>query len=242
LSPGEFQVSQGVDGGVILEYQLPAPAEAGQTFVVQINYTADTPTPGLIDWFIVPGDHGAPVNSSTVTINFPEGGAPDPSFVRMVESNATVSVSGSSIVVQSQGVIPANQAFGIQVPFGDNVGTGANPDAGQPVQPVQPVPTGGTGSSDGGLGSLLPILCIIGVLLLFGGGSLFRNLLGGLGGGGIPGGGIFPGGTTRRQNPFGGSGTGGTSSGRGFRPSSNQNRTVPTVRSDKRRGGGASFK
>jgi len=241
---GEFQVFE-ENGGVVLEYQLPIPAQAGDSFVVQINYTAEVATPGLIDWFVVPGDHGAPVNSSTVTINFPEGEAPDPSFVRLIESTGTVSVSGSSIVIQSDGVIPANQAFGIQVPFGSGVGAPANnPGSGNPAQqPVQPVPTGGTSDDGGGLGSILPILCILGVVILLGGSNLLRGLLGGFGGG-------SPVGGVGRSNPFGGSGRGsggisgsGTSSGgRGFRPSANQDRTVPTVRTDKRRGGGASFK
>jgi len=238
LAPGQYQVSQGIDGGVILDYQLPTPVDAGGSFVVQINYTTDAVTPGLVDWFVVPGDHAAPVSSSTVTINFPNGQAPDPSFVRMIESNGTVSMSGNSIVVQSQGVIPPNQAFGIQVPFGAGVGAGANPDAAQPVQPSQPVPTGG---ADGGLGSLLPILCILGVLLLFGGGSLLRNLLGGFGG--QSGGGIF-GPTFGAGRPFGPTRTGGTPARpvRGFRESANQNRPLPPLRTDKRRGGGASFR
>ena len=244
---GEFQVFEDSEG-VVLEYQLPEPAQAGDSFVVQINYAAEVATAGLIDWYVVPGDHGAPVNSSTVTINFPEGEAPDPSFVRLVESTGTVSVAGSSIVIQSDGVIPANQAFGIQVPFGSGVGApannpGSNP-AQQPAQPAQPVPTGGQSDDGGGLGSLLPILCILGVVLLLGGGNMLRGLLGGLGGNILGGGG-----TTGRSNPLGGIGrgssgsSGGTSSGgRGFRPSSNQNRSAPTVKSDKRRGGGASFK
>jgi hypothetical protein len=243
---GEFQVFED-NGGVVLEYQLPEPAQAGDSFVVQINYAAEVATAGLVDWYVVPGDHGAPVNSSTVTINFPDGEAPDPSFVRLIESTGTVSVAGSSIVIQSDGVIPANQAFGIQVPFGSGVGAPANnPGNSNPAQqPSQPVPTGGTSNDSGGLGSILPILCILGVVLLFGGGNLLRGLLGGLGGGGNP----LGGGTTGRGNPFGGIGrgssgtSGGTSSGgRGFRPSSNQNRSVPTVKSDKNRGGGASFK
>jgi hypothetical protein len=241
--PGEFQVFE-EDGGVILEYQLPTPAQAGDSFVVQINYAAEVATAGLIDWYVVPGDHGAPVQSSTVTINFPDGEAPDPSFVRLIESTGTVSVSGSSIVIQSDGVIPADQAFGIQVPFGSSVGVPANPGSGsnpaqQPAQPAQPVPT----DDGGGLGGILPILCILGVVLLFGGGNMLRGLLGGLGGGNPLGGGVG------RSNPFGGIGrgrggtSGGTSSGgRGFRPSANQNRPAPTIKSDKRRGGGASFK
>jgi len=87
--PGRYQTYE-TDGGVILEYQLPTPAQAGDTFVVQINYATQTATPGLIDWYVVPGAHGAPVNSSTVTINFPDGEAPDPSFVRLLETQGSV--------------------------------------------------------------------------------------------------------------------------------------------------------
>lgn len=247
---GQYQAYE-ADGGVILEYQLPSPAQAGDTFVVQINYTAETATPGLIDWYVVPGGHGAPVNSSTVTINFPDVDAPDPSFVRLLETQGSVNVSGNSIVIQSQGVIPADQAFGVQVPFGANVGAPANPNNSNPAgQPAQPAPTGGTGTDSGsGLGELLPILCILGVVILVGGGGLLRNLLGGSGGGLL--GGLLGGANAGRGNPLGGlggrgstgsSGSSGTSGGRGFRPSANQSRSAPTIKSDKRRGGGASFK
>jgi hypothetical protein len=234
--PGSYQVSNS-GGDVVLEYDLPTPAEAGDSFVVQINYSVEEASPGFIDWFVVPGDHAAQVNSSTVTINFPDGQAPDPSFVRMTEGSGSVSVSGNSIIVQSNGVIPANQAFGIQLPFGSNAGVPANPSN---PNVAQPAPTGGTGDNSGGLGSLLPLLCIVVVLFLVGGGSLLRNLLGGFGGG--PG--AF-GGTpvNPRSNPFGGFGRGNTpTSGRGFRESPNQNRNLPRINSDKRRGGGASFK
>src|SRR5262249_27046622 len=106
--PGSYQISNSADG-VTLEYDLPTPAQSGDNFVVQINYVVDQASTGFIDWFVVPGEHAAPVNSSTVTLNFPDGGAPDASFVRMTEGNGTVSVSGNSIIVQSQGVIRANQ-------------------------------------------------------------------------------------------------------------------------------------
>jgi hypothetical protein len=237
---GTYQVSTGT-GDVVLQYQLPTTAEAGDTFAVQINYSVPEPTPGLIDWFAVPGDHGAPVRSSTITINFPDGGAPDASLVRFTEGNGTVTVSGNSIVIQSQGTIQANQAFGVQLPYGAGVGVPGNSNPNN--NPVQPVPTGGTSNDSGGLGSIIPLLCILGVIILFGGGSLLRGLLGGLGGN-RSGGGIFGGGgTPTNNNPLGGVGSGNTpTSGRGFRESPNQNREVPTINSDKRRGGGASFK
>jgi len=233
--PGTYQVSN-ANGGVTLQYQLPNPANTGDTFAVQINYVATEPTPGVIDWFVVPGDHVATVDSSTLTINFPDGQAPDPSFVRMTEGNGTVSVQGNSIVIQSQGAIPANQAFGVQLPYGANVGTGGNPS--QPV-PAQPAPNNDTGL---GISGILGLLCIVGLLVLFGGGNLLRNLLGG-GSVNRPGGGFFGGGTPYNppSNQPGGFGNTPTS-GRGFRESPNQNREVPTIQGDKRRGGGASFK
>ena len=232
--PGTYAVSTGTQD-VVLQYELPTTAEAGDTFAVQINYSVPEPTPGLIDWFAVPGDHSAPVKSSTVTINFPDGDAPDPSFVRFTEGAGTVSVSGNSIVIQSQGAIQANQAFGVQLPYGAGVGAPANPNNNN--NPVQTVPTGGTSNDSGGLGSIIGLLCIVGVIILFGGSSLLRGLLGGFGGS-RPGGGFF-GGTPTNNNPYSGNTP---TSGRGFRESPNQNREVPTITSDKRRGGGASFK
>jgi hypothetical protein len=233
--PGTYQVSNS-SGDVVLQYQLPTSAEAGDTFAIQINYTVPEPTAGLIDWFAVPGDHGAPVKSSTITINFPDGGAPDASLVRFTEGSGTVNVSGNSIVIQSQGTIPPNQAFGVQLPYGAGVGAPGNSNPSN--NPVQPVPTGGTSNDSGGLGSIIGILCILGIIVLFGGGSLLRSLLGGLGGS-RPGGGILGGGRPTNNNPYGGNTP---TSGRGFRESPNQNRQVPTINSDKRRGGGASFK
>jgi hypothetical protein len=241
--PGTYQVSNS-GSDVVLQYELPTSAEAGDTFAVQINYTVDQPTAGVIDWFAVPGDHGAPVRSSTVTLNFPDGDAPDASLVRFTEGNGTVSTSGNSIVIQSQGTIQANQAFGVQLPYGAGVGAASNPSSGTNNNPVQNVPTGGTSNDSGGLGSILGILCIVGVIILFGGSSLLRGLLGGIGGnvlgGSNRGGGIFGGSRPpTNNNPFGGNTP---SSGRGFRESPNQNRSVPTINNDKRRGGGASFK
>jgi hypothetical protein len=239
--PNTYQVSQS-STDVVLDYQLPVAANAGDSFVVQINYTVNPPASGLIDWFVVPGSHGAPVNSSKVTLNFPDGQAPDPSFVRVPQGSGTVTASGSSIVIQSQGALAANQAFEIQVPFGVGVGDPGS-SGGVNTNPVQSAPSGTSNDTGGGIGSILSIVCVIGLLILVGGGGLLRNLLGGGGGlggalGGIlnnrpsSGGGIFGGGNSRGGN---------VSSGRGFRQSSNQNREVPTVDKDKRSGGGASF-
>ena len=239
-----YQVTK-TSSDVVLDYQLPAPANAGDSFVVQINYTVNPPASGLIDWFVVPGDHSAPVNSSKVTINFPDGGAPDASFVRIPQGNATVTASGSSIVIQSQGALAANQPFEIQIPYGTGVGDAGNSNSSSVnTNPVQSVPAGTSSDTSGGLGSnLLSIICVVGLLVVLGGGGLLRNLLSGGSGGGLGGilgnrpnnggGGIFGGGNSSGGN---------ISSGRGFRESSNQNREAPTIDNDKRSGGGASFK
>ncbi len=262
-SPGSYSVSS-ANGDVVVNYELPRAANVGDSFAVQINYTVNPTTAGLIDWNVVPGTHPGPVNSSKVTINFPDGQAPSADFVRVPQGSGTVTASGSSIVVQSQGVIPANQPFEIQLPYGANVGQPANgnsaPVQNAPVQnaPIQNAPaSGATGTSNdsgGILGSLLPILCIIGLLVIFGGSSLLRGLLGGvlggavggaLGRGGNSGGGIFGGrGGSSGGGIFGGgSGNSGGSgsSGRGFRQSADQNREVPTINNDKESGGGAGF-
>ena len=247
---GTYQVSKS-STDVVLTYTLPTPANAGDSFVLQANYTVNTPASGLIDWFVVPGSHGAPVNSSKVTLNFPDGEAPDTSFVRIPQGAGTVTTSGSSIVVQSQGVIAANQGFEIQVPYGAGVGAPANnSSSGVVSNPVQTVPTATSNDTSSGLGGILPIICVVGLMVLLGGGGLLRKLLGGgsgggiLGGGNSSGGGLFGGGNSRGGGLFGGgnSNSGSVSSGRGFRQSSNQNRQAPTVDNDKRSGGGASFK
>ncbi len=257
-SPGNYSVSNS-NGDVVVDYELPQAANAGDSFAVQINYTVNPVTAGLIDWNVVPGTHPGQVKSSKVTINFPDGQAPSADFVRVPQGSGTVTASGSSIVVQSQGVIPANQPFEIQVPYGANVGQPANSGNSAPVQnapvqnaPVQNAPSNGTSNDSGGglLSGILPILCIVGLLVIFGGSSLLRGLLGGFlgsaiggsgsnrGGGGIFGGG---GGSSSGGGIFGGGGSSGSSGGRGFRQSSNQNREVPPVNNDKESGGGAGF-
>jgi predicted membrane protein DUF2207 len=250
--PGTYTVSQS-GPQTTLTYYLDSPANANDTFTVQINYTATSPTTGMVDWKIVPADHAFTVRSSTAHIQFPAGQAPDPSLVRVSSGNAKVSVNGNAIVIQSQGDIPAQTAFGIQAPYG--AGVGAAGDAGNPGGAVNPVSPGDQGSNPNpgevppvsepgstsfqlpGLGTILLIVCVIGVLLLVGGGSLLRGLLGGvLGGGGSAG---------ASGDPLGGqSGSSGSAQGglnRGFRSSPDQNRPVGKVGNDKDSGGGASF-
>ncbi len=231
--PGTYQLTNTSDG-VLLDYQLPNTANAGDSFAVQINYTVASATSGLIDWFVVPLAHDFPVQSSTLTINFPDGQMPSTDFVRLSQGNAMVSTSGNSIIVQSQGVIPANQSFEVQLPYGAGVGEPGT--SGNTTNPVQTVPVGTSTDSSGGLGSILPILCVIGAVLLLGGRSLLGGLLGGLGGSLLGG---RSGGSSRNptSSPFGGN-----SPTRGFRDSPNQNREIPPVQGDKRSGGGAQFK
>jgi len=256
--PGTYQlVNNG--GNPTLQYVLPNAVGQGGNFLVQINYTAQSPTTGMVDWRVIPADHPYPVRSSTVTLNFPGGQAPDPSLVRA--SNAQVTANGNQIVIRSQGVIPAQQAFSIQVPFGNGVGAAGN--SGNTNPNVNPAgndpnfggntgnvpaadPTAGGGINLPGGGTLLMILCVVGFLLLVGGGSLLRGLLGGVLGGALnrgvggrsanPLGGLF-GGSNRQQGPT----DGGAGFGRGFTQSSNQDRNIGNVGNDKDSGGGASF-
>jgi hypothetical protein len=258
---GTYFVEQN-GGETALQYNLPEAARSGDSFVVQINYVATLPAEGLVDWIIIPDEHGAPIRSSTVTLNFPNGEAPDTGLVRVVSGDASVQSSGNSIIIQSSGEIPSNEMFQIQLPFGEGVGaadagSGAGSGANSGAQEEPAAGFGGAGSSgivpgdertgitptgDNGLGlgidmnSLLMLACIFGLMLLFGGGGLMRGL-GGMGG--MPrGGGIFPGAGRRSSpGPFGGFG-GNSGGGRGFRPSS-RSRSAPRIRNNKDGGGSA---
>lgn len=254
-SPNTYRVTQS-GGQTVLDIELPGAAQTGNSFVEQINYTATSPTDGMVDWKIVPAEHDFPVRSSTARIRFPAGQAPDQSLVRASQGNANVSANGSEITVQSASQIPAGQSFAIQVPFGAGVGAAGNTGntgnvAPAPVSPFQPADGSSTQIQLPGLGTILLIVCGIGLLLLFGGGSLLRSLLGSFLGGGLgrsSGGGIG-------SDPFGGSNSGGggifgggqsgseppASSGRGFRASDNQDRSIGKVGNDKDSGGGSSF-
>jgi len=264
--PGTFNVAQSGADQTTLNYTLPTPQNAGATFVLQINYTAVSPTTGMVDWAIVPADHAFPVNSSTVRIHFPSGQAPDPSLARVSQGNGSAQMIGNDLVLQSQGAIPAGQQFAIQVPFGAGVGAAGsngsngagntnpnynpnydpnNPNAG--VNPGTGQPTNGTGVELPGLGTILLLVCGAGLLLLFGGGSLLRSLLGGFlgssrgagfGGTNTPFGG---GGTSSGGNPLGGIFGGQNSTQRGFRSSSNQDRQIGNVNDDKDSRGGSGF-
>src|SRR5579859_5546177 len=185
--PGSYSITQS-GNQTQLQYTLPTPVKAGNTFTVQINYTATSPTTGMVDWKIIPADHSFPVNSSTVTIHFPDGQVPDSSLIANGSPNANVQVSGNDVIIQSRGPIPAQQAFGIQVPFGTGVSAAAgnpntnpnnNPANNSGAIPPQNQPDNGTAIQMPGLGTILLILCVVGVLLLVGGGALLRSLLGG---------------------------------------------------------------
>jgi hypothetical protein len=246
--PNTYSLGQ-TNSGTTLEYTLPTPQTSGNSYVVQINYTTAIPANGLVDWKVVPADHDFPVQSSTVTIHFPAGQAPDSSLVRVTQGNATARINGNDVIIQSQGTIPAQQAFAVQVPFGAGVGAAGQPSgSGSGVNPVNPVnPATGQPSDTGGIqlpgiGTILLLVCVVGFLLLWGGGSLLRRLLGGLGG-------------SNARNTYGGNGpqTGGNTffgndqpSGgeiqRGFRPSSGgQDRQLPNIGNDKDSGGSAKF-
>jgi len=252
--PGTYTLTNN-GGNPTLTYVLPAPQAAGSTFLVQLSYTAQSPTTGMVDWRVIPADHPFPVQSSTITLHFPNGQAPDPGLVTVNGTNAHVTVNGNDLVIRSQAPIPAGQPLAIQVPFGAGVGAANNsgnnnnnPNLGGNNQvPVNPATDTGTAINLPGGGTLLLILCVIGFLLLVGGGSILRGILGGLLGGALggnrqqPGGGIFGGGQQPGGlgGPFQG-GDGGVN--RGFRQSNNQDRNIGNVGNDKDSGGGASFK
>jgi hypothetical protein len=254
---GTYSLSQS-GNNYVLSYRLPSPQARGSTFAIQIDYRANSPTTGMVDWKVVPADHEFPVQSSVVKIRFPSGQGPDASLVRASQTSAQISIQGNDYTIQSASPIPANTSFAIQVPFGAGVGVaGANDpinpnnngntdNSGAPFAP-DPLPSGqSTSFGLPSFGTICGILCIVGILVLLGGGGLLRGLLGGLFGGGSrgytdgsPGGGVFPG----TSNTGGGGsffGSGG-SAGRGFRQSGDQNRNVGRVGDDKDSGGGASF-
>lgn len=243
-SPGNYTLSQ-QGGEYLLRYNLPSALEQGQSFVVQIDYNAPLTVNGIVDWTVIPANHPFPIESSSVVMNFQDGQAPDSSLVRLVSGDATVLQDANRIIIESNGVIEAGQSLALQVPFGAGVGqaggsqSGGDSGAIAPSQPI-PAPANEVPNTDGGIsiGTVLMLVCIGGVILLLGGGNLLRGLLGGLAGaatGGTssnpvsptrPTGGIFP-----RNTP--------TNTDRGFRRSSNQGRSVPTVRGKKDNDGGS---
>ena len=115
--PGKYEVSNAVNSTTV-KYHFTQTLNSGNSFVVQINFTTHLSTNNVLDWFIIPGGNIYPVNNSTTTIHFPNGQAPDSSLVRVVQGNATVSVKGNNIVIQSTGTISAHQPLEIQMPFG----------------------------------------------------------------------------------------------------------------------------
>src|SRR5258706_6317667 len=85
--PGTYTVSQS-GNKTTLTYYLDTPANANETFTVQMNYTATSPPIVMADWKIVHPDHPFTVRSSMVRIRFPSGQAPDPSLARVSSGNA----------------------------------------------------------------------------------------------------------------------------------------------------------
>lgn len=244
---GTYSVTQ-QGGEYLLRYNLPTALEQGQSFVVQMDYTRSLTVDGVVDWTVVPSDHPFPIESSSVVLNFPEGEAPDSSLVRVTSGDATVFQEGNRVIVESNGTIEAGQALALQIPFGAGVGaagdsSGTGGSSGVP-DPVQPVPPANEAPESGGgfnFSSVLMLICLMGILLLFGGGNLLRGLLGGLGGTPTgrtgynpvnptqPRGGFFP-----PQGP--------STRNRGFRRSADQGRSVPTIRGKKdNEGGSANF-
>jgi hypothetical protein len=262
-----------------LEYTLPDRVGRGETVILQINYLAETPAQGILDWVVVPSERDFDVESSTVTIRIPEDEVPDASLVRVTSGRGQAQVSGNDVVVRSAQSLPPGTEFAVQVPFGAGVGSAAagnqggsntggntgrvNPGTDGNANPVPGSPFGGGFNLDGG--TILLILCVLGFLLLGGGGGMLgrmlgggfgggRGLGGGMFGGGGSGGGMFGnrrgtgsgsfGGGTFGDNDSGGSFGGGsrsTGSGRGLR-SGGSGRSFGSIRNNKRGGGGARFK
>ncbi len=265
-NPGTYELfTDGDEQGV--RFYLPEMVQGGDSFVVQLNYTLDLATDGLIDWKVIPDEHGAPIQSSTLVLNFPDGEAPDELLARIVSANGEViSASNNSITLQSTGVIPANQAFQIQVPFGAGIGAAAGTSGSttgsttgdRPVAPTGPTTTP-TPSPTGGIPvELIALICIIGAMVLFGGGGKGLGGLGGLlgpllgggsrGGGSRGGGGFnFPGFGSGRRTPTdrrsiprssSPSSSSSSSSSRGFRRGSSRN--APNVGGGKKNDSGGS--
>jgi hypothetical protein len=86
--PGTYTLEQTVDE-IVLQYNLPQPAESGDSFVVQINYLTQANAEGLLDWHIVPGDHAFPIQSSTAVLNFVGMNPPDEGLVRVIAGDYT---------------------------------------------------------------------------------------------------------------------------------------------------------
>lgn len=273
---GTYRLTTAGDETVLTYYLLDA-AERGDSYVVQINYTTPVENAGILDMSIVPARRGFPVNSSTITINLPDGTPPSEELVRILSGSADVTVQGSTVILQSDG-LDADQALQFQLPYGEGVGAAAGSGSGSSSGSTsgsssgsgstsgRDTSSGGTSSgTTGAVGGIDPIFIMIiigiGVIILFGlgrggkggaGGNLLSSLLG-----------MFLGGATSGRgssNPFGGSSSRSsrstrttttrdsdtsersTSSSRGFRASSDQNRSVPQVKSDKDDdGGSASF-
>lgn len=238
---GTYTITQ-QGGEYLLRYNMPSALEQGQSFIVQLDYSRPLTVDGVVDWTVVPSDHPFPIESSSVVLNFPEGQAPDASLVRVTSGEATVFQEENRVIVESNGTIEAGQALALQIPFGVGVGQAGDSGSGSSgvPDPVQPLPPANEAPSSGGgldFGGVLTLVCLMGVLLLFGGGNLLRGLLGGLGGA-----------TTGRTGnspirPTGGTGffppQGPTTSNRGFRRSTDQGRSVPTIRGKKDNDGGS---
>lgn len=227
--PGTYFVSQ-TDDETELKYYLPRAVNGGESFIAQINYTAPLATAGLVDWKVIPGEHAAPIDSSTVTINFPSGGAPGKELVRIASGSGDVEQNGNSFIIRSQGPIAENQIFAIQAPFGEGVGAAGAPAGGAP--PENPAPREAPQKPSGGIQisntCLLGLVCGVMLLLLLGGGGLLRNLVPTL----TPGAGTprYPGaGNAPQPIP--------RSRSRGFTRSANQRRRLPGVGRRKDSGG-----
>ncbi|MBX3061503.1 MAG: hypothetical protein KF726_00915 [Anaerolineae bacterium] len=201
--PGTYSVSNS-GGRITLNYVLPQPQQADGQFTVQITYVAQSPTDGMVDWRIVPGEHDFSVLSSTGRIIFPSGEQPDTSLIRSNIADVDVSANGSELILTTRSAIPAGQSFSVQIPYGEGVGaagdgstvgggdTGSGDNGSGSGGVIPGVPTGGDGTSGTlelpGFGVLALLCCGAVVLVLLGGGGLLSGLLRTFLGGGLSGG------------------------------------------------------
>jgi hypothetical protein len=257
--PGTYSLATS-GGNTTLTYYLNTPQRSGRSFIVKINYTADSKTPGMVDWRIVPGEHAFPVRSSKVTIRFPRGQTPDSSLVRISKGSGTTTVNGDTVTIQSQGDIAANEMFSVQIPYGAGVGAASNSGSGSGSSSggssggSTSNPSGGTASNPGdgtvnlpgGMG-LIVLIAVVIIFSIVSRGSLLKVLLNLFLGGGLK---RLGGSSSRTSNPFSDSRPSNSSSSssnqpssseRGLRRSSSQDRKVGPTGDDKDSGGGANF-
>lgn len=184
------------DDETTLRYYFPTPVAAGDSFLVQINYTVPVTTRNLVDWYAVPDTHGAPINASTVQVNFIDTDPPDSGLIRVLSDNGTTTVRDRKVTIRASGALEPDEPLYIQMPFGTGVSAslGAESSGGVVAAPTsssatsyRPAPQ--TNAQDElSLDNLVPFLCIFGVIVLIAASGWLNRIFGGEGGGLLGGG------------------------------------------------------